>query len=842
MIRSIVTVITPCAPHHLKLVARARRSVRAQTIPCEHLIRVDEAGVGPARLRREMTRAAQTPFVIYLDADDELEPTFVERTLPHVSATRYVYTSWYAGARWRVVHPPDPCGIWRNGSYHLVTTLLTREMALLGEWDEALAACEDVNFYLSLHAAGFCGVRVAEPLLTYHAGGGRSAALYNTPEEREILARIHARYGRVNMACCGSSNEAPTQPQGEKREGDVLARANWAGNRVYIGRVSKRNYGYIGNQQLIWVDESDLVDRALVRASRELVVARAETMADLAARLFASPAPNAGVVGRDQTRAWVVERLKQRLPARPIVSVVTGTYNRLALLERMVESVRAQKLPRYEIIIVDGGSTDGTLAWAHTQADVRVIEQGRLLGAIEAFNEGARASQGDYVLLANDDVEFAPFSIVRALTHLMDTPEAAAVNFQDGRDEGILVRTPQGVKQLPYARVALVRKALGEAVGWWGERGYTYGGDALMSARLYERGYRIDEVEGVYIVDHRHEDDLRVHNLTQERRTRNPYREVYNQPPVMGAPNAVPDEPILRVLYAPILSDDERAHKRGLRDALSKRAWVIEHDYLRAGYDLAAVARHFRPHLVLTQCHDVLLDLTWFRERTAALLVNWNGDVHERHLTSEAALSWARALDLALSVNASAVEAMRAEGVHAHYWQVAAEPHDAPRLGRFDVLFVGNCYSPARRELERVLRALPYDVKIVGRGWAHADDDTNGDFARSAAWIKSARIVVGDNQYAGARGFVSNRLFETLARGAFLLHQRVEGLEELLGLKDGVHYVTWDTLDELPALIEHWLKHEKGRERVQANARVWARKHTFDARVDELARLLEENI
>jgi spore maturation protein CgeB len=75
-----------------------------------------------------------------------------------------------------------------------------------------------------------------------------------------------------------------------------------------------------------------------------------------------------------------------------------------------------------------------------------------------------------------------------------------------------------------------------------------------------------------------------------------------------------------------------------------------------------------------------------------------------------------------------------------------------------------------------------------------------------------------------------------------LLHQLVDGLEELLGLKDGVHYVVWNTLDELPALVEHWLKHEKGRERVQANARTWARKHTFDARVDELARLLEEGI
>ena len=73
------------------------------------------------------------------------------------------------------------------------------------------------------------------------------------------------------------------------------------------------------------------------------------------------------------------------------VSIVSGTFNRLPYLKRMIESGRKAMRPAghvhafegvtWEFVIVDGGSTDGTLDWLRSQADVRVIEHGRLLGA-----------------------------------------------------------------------------------------------------------------------------------------------------------------------------------------------------------------------------------------------------------------------------------------------------------------------------------------------------------------------------------------------------------------------------------------------------------------------------
>ena len=65
----------------------------------------------------------------------------------------------------------------------------------------------------------------------------------------------------------------------------------------------------------------------------------------------------------------------------PYVSIVTGTYNRIDSLKRMVKSVRSSVglgIP-YELVIVEGGSTDGSLEWLRKQPDVVLIEQGKSL-------------------------------------------------------------------------------------------------------------------------------------------------------------------------------------------------------------------------------------------------------------------------------------------------------------------------------------------------------------------------------------------------------------------------------------------------------------------------------
>ena len=105
------------------------------------------------------------------------------------------------------------------------------------------------------------------------------------------------------------------------------------------------------------------------------------------------------------------------------VSIVSGTYNRIAWLQKMVASVRSSIGKdhyglNYEVVLTDGGSIDGTQRWCDEQSDIRLIQHTELLGAVKAFNDGAFAATGQYVIMANDDIEFLDDSIFRAWLYM----------------------------------------------------------------------------------------------------------------------------------------------------------------------------------------------------------------------------------------------------------------------------------------------------------------------------------------------------------------------------------------------------------------------------------------
>jgi GT2 family glycosyltransferase len=125
------------------------------------------------------------------------------------------------------------------------------------------------------------------------------------------------------------------------------------------------------------------------------------------------------------------------------VSVVVVTYNALPWLERCLESVRA-----HETIVVDHGSTDGTLELVRRRfPQARLIEEGNTgLGA--GSNTGMRVASGDYFLLLNSDAWAVGDAVERLVAFAEEHPEAAIVGPKLLNPDGSLQRSVRGFPTL----------------------------------------------------------------------------------------------------------------------------------------------------------------------------------------------------------------------------------------------------------------------------------------------------------------------------------------------------------------------------------------------------------
>ena len=86
----------------------------------------------------------------------------------------------------------------------------------------------------------------------------------------------------------------------------------------------------------------------------------------------------------------------------PKISIITVVYNGHSLIERTINSVITQSYMNIEYIIIDGGSSDGTLEIAERyQSKIAVILSGKDNGIYDAMNKGLKIASGEYVLFLN---------------------------------------------------------------------------------------------------------------------------------------------------------------------------------------------------------------------------------------------------------------------------------------------------------------------------------------------------------------------------------------------------------------------------------------------------------
>jgi N-acetylglucosaminyl-diphospho-decaprenol L-rhamnosyltransferase len=118
------------------------------------------------------------------------------------------------------------------------------------------------------------------------------------------------------------------------------------------------------------------------------------------------------------------------------VSVVVVTYNALPWLEQCLDSVRGR-----DVVVVDHGSTDGTLELVRERhPDVRIVEQENK-GMGGGNNAGMRVARGRYVLLLNSDAWVVGDALDRLVAYAEAHPEAAVVGPRLRNLDGTLQRS-----------------------------------------------------------------------------------------------------------------------------------------------------------------------------------------------------------------------------------------------------------------------------------------------------------------------------------------------------------------------------------------------------------------
>ncbi|WP_108879404.1 glycosyltransferase [Anderseniella sp. Alg231-50] len=129
---------------------------------------------------------------------------------------------------------------------------------------------------------------------------------------------------------------------------------------------------------------------------------------------------------------------------RPSVSIVTPVKNGSETIGRAIQSVLAQSEPDFEMIVVDDGSDDDTVAIVSEFEDDRISCLGSAgkSGANAARNDGIRQSRADLVMFLDADDELQPDAVRDRLTLMADHPdcEFALMSYQKAGSSSLIRR------------------------------------------------------------------------------------------------------------------------------------------------------------------------------------------------------------------------------------------------------------------------------------------------------------------------------------------------------------------------------------------------------------------
>lgn len=162
-----------------------------------------------------------------------------------------------------------------------------------------------------------------------------------------------------------------------------------------------------------------------------------------------------------------------------LISIVTPSYNQVEFIEATIRSVLEQDYPKLEHIVIDGGSSDGTLEILERYQEhiAYISEPDR--GQAEAINKGLQRAKGEIFAYLNSDDLYLSGALSKVADYFAEHPEVdmvygdCQVINQEGTVIGYMPGHPFDQKRLVQRadfipqQAAFWRKSVHEKVGWF---------------------------------------------------------------------------------------------------------------------------------------------------------------------------------------------------------------------------------------------------------------------------------------------------------------------------------------------------------------------------------------
>ncbi|MBI5055291.1 MAG: glycosyltransferase [Nitrospirae bacterium] len=187
--------------------------------------------------------------------------------------------------------------------------------------------------------------------------------------------------------------------------------------------------------------------------------------------------------------------------------ILIATFNRLDLLKLTLESIASWTKCSHEVIVIDGGSTDGTIEYLESNKDVTPFFQGALIGTSRAYNQVWKQVESKYTCWLSDDTEIVNGSLDMAINLLENKPEIGMVGLKMKDTVGPWKRQPYGGGLSEYGILTcnhgVLSMELLRSVGFFNELYRSYTIDTDLTASVLSAGKSVVMTKHVSVLHHR---------------------------------------------------------------------------------------------------------------------------------------------------------------------------------------------------------------------------------------------------------------------------------------------------------------------------------------------------